>query len=126
MDDSDPTPPVDLPSDVADCLRGLDGHDLREAIVYAQELLRARSEQLPDVEPGAGEEVVRVLEHEGYTEVHMRHQRDDGASGAVYVYHVTTEPHRDGKRRHWSLVGRVEDRDDAGSADGTGPSDPEE
>ncbi len=106
--DADPTPPEDLPAEVADLLRSLDGHDLREAIVYAQELLRARHEQFPDVEPGAGEEVVRVLEHEGYTEVHLRHRPENGSSG-VYVYHVTIEPGPKGKRRHWSLIGRAEE-----------------
>lgn len=117
MSDGDPTPPEDLPDDVAACLRSLDGHDLREAIVYARELLQARHEPFPDAEPGPGDEVVRVVEHEGYTEVHMRHRREDGTYGAVYVYHVTIEPRREGKRRHWSLIGRTEEGD---GDDGTG------
>jgi hypothetical protein len=105
--DPDPDPPADLPTDVAAALQSLDGRGLREAIVYANELLRARHEHAPQVDPAIGEEVVRVIEHDGYTEVHKRHRRE----GGVYVYHVTAEPHPEGDREHWSLVGREEPPD---------------
>ncbi|MFD1512084.1 hypothetical protein [Halomarina rubra] len=103
----EPTPPEDLPTHAADALRGLDGHDLREAIVYAQELLRARQEPLPTVEPQEGEEVVRVDERDGYLEVHKRHRGEDGTLGGRYVYHVARVRHPDGTVRHrWTLIGR--------------------
>ena len=107
---SDPAPPEDLPPAAADALRTLDGHDLREAIVYAQELLHARHEPLPSVEPMEDEEIVRVTERDGYLEVHKRHRRSDGELGGCYVYHVTREQHPNGTVRHrWSLIGRVEE-----------------
>ncbi|MWG35850.1 hypothetical protein [Halomarina oriensis] len=109
----EPAPPEDLPADAADALHALDGHDLREAIVYAQELLRARQEPFPSVEPAGDEEVVRVDEHEGYLEVHKRHRGADGRLGGRYVYHVASERHPDGSvRLRWSLIGRAEERDD--------------
>jgi hypothetical protein len=113
----EPAPPEDLPSDVAEALRPLDGHDLREAIVYAQELLRARREPLPSVAPTENEEVVRVDERDGYLEVHKRHRGETGALGGRYVYHVTRERRPDGTVRHrWSLIGRAEEgaREDDG------------
>lgn len=106
----DPTPPEDLPADVAETLRGLDGHDLRGTIVYAQELLRARREPFPAVEPQANEEIVRVEERDGYQEVHKRRRDADGDFGDLYVYHVTRERHPDGSvHHHWSLIGRGEE-----------------
>ena len=103
----DPTPPEDLPADVAETLRDLDGHDLRETIVYAQELLRARHEPLPSVEPLTNEEIVRVEERDGYLEVHKRQKGGDGDGGGLYVYHVTKERHPDDTvHYHWSLIGR--------------------
>ncbi|MFD1513417.1 hypothetical protein [Halomarina rubra] len=106
---TDPTPPEDLPPAVAESLQQLDGHDLREAIVYAQELLRALHEPHPTVEPQLGEEIVRVDERDGYLEVHKRHRHADGSLGGRYIYHVTSEPHPDGTtHHHWTLIGREE------------------
>ncbi|MFC5970395.1 hypothetical protein ACFPYI_03545 [Halomarina salina] len=105
----DPTPPDDLPEAVASTLQSLDGHDLRGAVVYAQELLRARHEPLPTVEPRTDEEVVRVEERDGYLVVHKRQRDAAGDFGDVYVYHVSTERHPDGSvHHHWSLIGREE------------------
>jgi len=108
----EPAPPEDLPAEAAAVLRDLDGHDLREAIVYAQELLRARREPLPSVRPEADEEILRVDERDGYLEVHKRHRGADGRLGGRYVYHVTRERHPDGTVHHrWSLIGRADEGD---------------
>lgn len=110
-DDATPTPPDDLPEDVAAVLRGLGGHDLREAIVYTRELLDARHGHPPEIAPQHGEEIVRVTEHEGYTEVVKRQPCEAGCDDCPhgpYLYHVTREPHGDGSsHQHWTFVGRV-------------------
>lgn len=112
----DPSPPDDLPPAVAELLVTLDGHDLRETIVYAQELLNARHEHPPDIEPGPGEEIVRIVEREGYTAVYKRQPCSKGCDRCPhgpYLYHVTREPHPDGSTRlHWTLIGRAQPPDE--------------
>lgn len=106
-DTAPPDPPQDMPEDLAETLRahGDDVHALREAIIYAQELLNAHQASALPIEPQAGEEFVRVTEHEGYTEVVKRLPNDD----VPYLYHVEREPHTDGEDHlHWTLVGRAD------------------
>jgi hypothetical protein len=52
-------------------LRGLDGQ-AREMIVYARELLADRHDTTLQIEPKSREEIVRVVERPGYSEVHKR------------------------------------------------------
>lgn len=107
-----PRPPVDLPADVADRLAGLDAHDLREAIVYAQEILRARGDHGTEIQPGPGEEIVSVTEFPEFLEVVKRQPCEEGCADCPhgpYVYHVARESHADGhESTHWTLVGRRE------------------
>lgn len=105
-----PTPPEDFPPDLAAELQESSVHDLREAIIYAQELLRSRHQPTLQIEPGPGEELVRLTERSGYTEVVKRQPCGDGCEDCPhgpYVYHVTREQHPDGSERlHWTLIGR--------------------
>src|SRR6056297_1084016 len=95
-----PTPPTDLPEDLVSTLRGRSTHDLRETIIYAQELLRSRREPIDQIEPAPGEEIVELTEYPGYTEVVKRqpcgHDCERCPHGP-YVYHVTRERNPDGK-----------------------------
>ena len=106
-----PTPPEDLSSDLATSLRGADTHDLREAIVYAQELLWARQEPTMDMELNEGEELVRINEHDGYTVVVKRQPCSEECSECPhgpYVYRVTRERHLDGQEHlQWTFLGRT-------------------
>lgn len=117
----DPPPPDDLPGNVAATLRDLDGHDLREAVVYAQLLLRARHQRPPVVDPGPGEEVVRTVERDGHTEIHKRQPCAEGCPDCPhgpYVYLVTRERGPDGEvNNHWTLLGRAEDGDGEANPD---------
>ena len=102
-----PDPPTDMPEDLSEAIQAhaADVHTLHEAVLYAQELLhRHHADGLP-IEPGPGEEIVRVRDHEGYLEVVKRLPGDD----AAYLYHVEREPHPGGDDHlHWRLVGRVQ------------------
>lgn len=106
-----PSPPADLPEGVVSELQRLDVHELREAIVYAQELLQFHHESTDQIEPAPGEEIVELTEHDGYTKVVKRepcgNDCDDCPHGP-YVYHVTRECHPDGEERnHWTLIGQT-------------------
>lgn len=105
-----PEPPVDLPTDLRNALEAhaSDPHELRETIVYAQELLNALPEPGTTIEPREGEEIVRIEEHPGYTEVVKQFEGRDEA----YLYHVIPEPQPDGDEHlHWSLIGRMSSMD---------------
>lgn len=106
-----PTPPEKLPEDIAAELARLSGEGLRNAIIHAQELLRSRDETSSPVDPDPGEDVLRLTEHDGYTEVVTRvtcaDSCDDCPHGP-YLYHVTEEPRPEGgTHEHWSFVGQV-------------------
>ncbi|WP_254543806.1 hypothetical protein [Halomarina pelagica] len=98
-----------LPTPVVDALSDLDEHDLRRAILYAQALLRERHDGSTDLEAAPGEEIVRVVEREGFTEVHKLQPCASGCDDCPhgpYVYHVVTERRPDGtEHNHWTLVG---------------------
>lgn len=108
---AEPTPPDGLPDAVATELADLSSEELRNAIVHAQELLRSRNERSSPVEPGAGEDVLRVTDREGYTEVVKRVTCADGCDKCPhgpYLYHVTEESRPDGRTHdHWSFIGPV-------------------
>ncbi|MFC6837245.1 hypothetical protein [Halomarina ordinaria] len=108
-DEPSPRPPEGLPDDVAARLRALNGHSLRMAVIYAQELLSADHDPTPQIRPLPGEEIVRVVDHPGYVEVHKRQPCEHGCPECPhgpYVYHVTNERHVDGDERlHWQFVG---------------------
>lgn len=102
-----PARPEDIPADIAAALEAhaMDAHGLHEAIIYAHELLNAHHGDVLTLEPGAGEEVVRVRDRGEYTEVVKRHRGETEA----YVYHVRREPHPNGTEDlHWVLIGRDE------------------
>lgn len=106
----EPSPPVDFPDDAAVALRNLTDHELREAIVYAQELLLHHHQTTDQIEPAPGEEILELREHPGYTEVVKRQpcgNKCDECPHGPYVYHVTRERHPNGDERfHWVFLGR--------------------
>ncbi|QWC19950.1 hypothetical protein [Halorubrum sp. 2020YC2] len=106
-----PTPPEGLPSNVVDALTDCSPGALRKAIVHAQELLHYHGEAELPVTAEGNEDIIRVTEHEGYTEVVKEFRCADGCDDCPhgpYLYHVTEEPQPDGSRKvHWSFVGAV-------------------
>ncbi|MFB6269237.1 MAG: hypothetical protein ABEH83_04785 [Halobacterium sp.] len=106
------SPPEGLPDEAADSLGGLTPEQLRNAIIFARELLYASDESESPIEPAAGEDILRVTERDGYTEVVKQVQcgeRCEDCPHGPYLYHVTDEPHPDGTTHaHWSFLGRVE------------------
>lgn len=111
MDGDAPRPPEDLSGDARALLDGMDRHELRQAVVYAQELLAERGDHPLELEPLPGEEFVRVTERDGHTEVVKRQPCADGCDACPhgpYLYHVRRETHPEGgDHLHWTLIGRV-------------------
>ncbi|MCD2200715.1 MULTISPECIES: hypothetical protein [unclassified Halobacterium] len=105
-----PNPPADYPENVASTLQELSVHDLRETIIYAQELLQFHHVPTDQIEPTPGEEIVELTEHQGYTEVVKRQPCGNECADCPhgpYVYHVTRERHPNGDEKlHWVLIGR--------------------
>jgi hypothetical protein len=110
-----PTPPEGLPEHVSDALADLDGHELRKAIVHAQELLRAAEETELPIEPGPGEDILRTTEHDEYTEVVKTVTCAEGCEDCPhgpYLYHVTEEPRPEGgEHTHWKFMGDVHEEE---------------
>lgn len=105
-----PDPPADLPEAVVSALQGLDAHDLRETVAYAQELLQVHHDPTEGIEPAPGEEIVEITEYPEYTVVVKREPcgKDcEECPHGPYVYHVTRERRPDGTEHfHWSFIGR--------------------
>ena len=106
-----PTPPEGLPEEIVSDLNRLTAEELHKTIVHAQELLQSASTHRSPVEPKPGDDVVRVTEHEGYTEVvkWVRCGEDCGdCPHGPYLYHVTEEPQPEGgEKQHWTFIGEV-------------------
>ncbi|WP_049982587.1 hypothetical protein [Halorubrum sp. BV1] len=111
-----PTPPEGLPSGLAADLRELSPSELRATIVHAQELLRSHGETDSPIEPEPGDDILRVTEHDGYTEVVKQTRCADGCADCPhgpYLYHVIDEPRPDGSHApHWSFMGAVRTDDE--------------
>lgn len=110
-DSGGPTPPEGLPEQIASDMSQLTAEELRKTIIHAQEILQSRGEEISPVEPNPGDDIVRVTEHEGYTEVvKWANCTDDCGScpHGPYLYHVTEEPRPEGgEKPHWTFMGEV-------------------
>ncbi|WP_424005548.1 hypothetical protein ACOZ4I_19435 (plasmid) [Haloarcula salina] len=111
-DSSDaPTPPEGIPDRVVAELNELTPDELRNTIIHAQELLQFQEESSSPIEPGPGEDIIRVTEHEGYTEVVKQYSCTEGCDDCPhgpYLYHVREEPRPEGGTHfHWTFLGKV-------------------
>lgn len=108
---TEPTPPDGLPPEVATTLSQLSPEELRSTIVHAQELLRSEDEATPLVEPQSGEDIIRVTEQEGYTEVVKQFTCSDECDNCPYgpyLFHVTEEARPEGGvDTHWKFIGKI-------------------
>jgi hypothetical protein len=106
-----PTPPEGVSTEIVDALSGASVHELRLAIIYAQERLQRAGADRSPIEARPGEDILRVTEREGYTEVVKRVPCGEDCADCPhgpYLYHVTQEPHPgDRDHVHWNFIGRV-------------------
>lgn len=111
-----PTPPEGLPAEVIDALADCSPEELRKAIVYAQELLHFNGEEELPINPEANDDILRVIEHEGHTEVVKQYRCADGCDDCPhgpYLYRVKEVPQPDGSDNvHWSLLGPVDSQEE--------------
>jgi len=113
---TDPTPPAGLPDSLVSELDRLNTEELRKTIIHAQELLNAQEESRPLVEPAPGEDILRVTERDGYTEVVKKMPCDEDCNDCLhgpYLYHVKERATPDGgSKTFWTLIGEIQsDRD---------------
>lgn len=106
-----PTPPEGLPDDLVEKLRGLNNEGLQKTIIHAQELLMDEGGGPPEIEPQSGEDILRITEHEGYTEVVKKIPCGEGCDECPhgpYLYHVREETLPNGETElHWVFLGRT-------------------
>ncbi|GGK64826.1 MULTISPECIES: hypothetical protein [Haloarcula] len=106
-----PTPPEGVPDKVATELPQLTPDELRNTIIYAQELLRFHDETDSPVEPGPNEEILRATKRDGYTEVVKRTTCAEECADCPhgpYLYHVKEETRPEGGTKvRWMFLGEV-------------------
>jgi len=111
MGSEKPTPPEGLPSGLAEALAKQTPEELRNTIIHAQELLQFHHETDSPIEPGPGEDILQVTEHDGYTEVikqYMCAEKCEDCPHGPYLYHVREEERPEGGTHlHWSFIGDV-------------------
>lgn len=108
-----PVPPEELPPDAVEILDDLNEDELRAAIDYAQARERSIHPGVTDqIEAQEGEELIRVEERSGYTEVVKKQPCFDGCDDCPhgpYLYHVREEQLPDGESKlHWTYLGIVQ------------------
>lgn len=107
----EPTPPEGVPAELAAELPRLTPEELRNTIIYAQELLRFHDETASPVEPGPGEDILRATERDGYTEVVKRAACAEGCDDCPhgpYLYHVKEESRPEGGTKgRWMFLGEI-------------------
>ena len=106
-----PTPPEGVPQQLADTLPDLTSEELRNTILFARELLQSRDARPSPVEPGARDDILRVTERDGYTEVVKTDTYAEGCADCPhgpYLYHVREEARPEGgTQTRWTFIGDV-------------------
>jgi len=115
-DSEAPAPPRELPPEAIEVLGRLTEAELRAAIDYARARREyAHPEITAQIKPNLGEEIVRIEERQGYTEVVKRQTCPDGCTDCPhgpFLYHVREELRpEDGTHLHWVYLGRIQTED---------------
>lgn len=107
----EPTPPEGLPDALFEKLQELSDEELRKTVIYARELLVNEGEGSSTIEPRPGEDIIRISEHEGYTEVVKKipcGKDCDECPHGPYLYHVHEETLPNGETElHWVFLGQT-------------------
>jgi len=104
-------PPQNIPEEISSTLRTSSDDQLREIIHFAQQLLRDQPPLTDAVEARAGEELVRVADHEAYTIAVVERPDESGEARGSFAYRVKWEPNIDtlGGKYKWHYLGQVRD-----------------
>jgi hypothetical protein len=113
MTDHTPDPPEVLPTGLVQELQNLSDHELREVISYSGDLIEYHDEELiSEIDADDEEEIVRVEERDGYTEVVKRvpcGENCEECPHGPYLYHVRPIPEQEGDDHlQWQFIGRIE------------------
>jgi hypothetical protein len=107
----EPTPPEGVPDRVATELPQLTPEELRNTVIYAQELLQFHDETASPIEPGPTEDIIRATERDGYIEVVKLASCAQGCADCPhgpYLYHVKEESRPEGgTKARWMFLGEI-------------------
>ncbi|WP_254534845.1 hypothetical protein [Halomarina litorea] len=111
-DEESPVAPSTLPDEVLEHIDDLDESQLRAVIDYAQKRMRfVHPDVTEQIENRNGEEIVRIEERTGYTEVVKRQPCAEGCAECPhgpFLYHVCEERSPDRPTSlHWTYLGRI-------------------
>ena len=106
---SESNPLEDVSEEVTTVLENSTDDQLREAINYAQQLLREHPLITDAVESRCGEELVCVKDHGAYTVATVVRPGETGEARGPFAYRVKCEPNIDdeGGRYKWHYLGKV-------------------
>ncbi|MDR5673583.1 hypothetical protein RH858_10580 [Halalkaliarchaeum sp. AArc-GB] len=111
---TEPNPSSTLPPAVVEAIDHLDEAELRAVIDYAQQRYEVIHPDVSEqIEPGPGEEIVRIEEKPTYTLVVKRQPcgKDcDDCPHGPFLYHVREEPQLEGGTKlRWRYLGMPAD-----------------
>jgi hypothetical protein len=114
MADDQPDPPSILPSEVVDVIDDLDEAELRAVLDYVHDRQEYVQTAVADkIEPAPGEEIVRIEERPGHTEVVKREPCGEDCEECPhgpFLYHVREEVRPDGETHlQWHYLGPTEE-----------------
>lgn len=109
-----PEPPSNLPDGLVEEINALNPQELRSLVSYGQARLNHYETPISElIEPGEGEEIIRIEDRDLYTIVvkRLKSQDENGGDPEPHVFIVTIEPDLEGGRHlHWEDIGRVFER----------------
>lgn len=116
-DNSEPTPPDELPLSIVEKLKEFDNQSLRATIGYGQALLSSRSDKTSAIEAKPGEEILSTEDKGTYISVIKLQNCTDGCEDCPhgpYLYHVTPEKNINHEENyHWTFIGKVYNESDS-------------
>ncbi|MFC4551572.1 MULTISPECIES: hypothetical protein [Halorussus] len=106
------SPDAELPGELTSRLNDLDEESLRAVIVYAQSLLPSPPTVTDLLAERAEDDLVEIIEHEGYTTVKKMQPCAEGCEDCPhgpYLYRVRAErsPEDGAPSLRWDFLGRV-------------------
>lgn len=109
-----PSPPDEVPTELANELAALNRSTLHAVRSYVSELLSSDwSPLVEDINESASGEIIDIEPHGGYAMVQKHPPKPDGSGvdrNITSLYHVQREKHPDGETSiHWAYIGDVHD-----------------
>lgn len=108
-------PATAIPDDLESRLDALTASELRAVVDYVRSRIPTRRPPADGLEVGPDEELVEVIDRDGFTEVVKKHPCAEGCEECPhgpYLYRIRLQPSvsvDDSPSLHWEFLGRVYD-----------------